>query len=286
MDLKKTGDLISQRRKDLGLTQKTLADKLCISDRTVSKWERGAGFPDVSLMEPLADALNLTVLELLHGQLEAPAPEQESSAREVLNYCRPQMEEKANRARRWIILLGILLALVLIFLPLIVSTAQGAWENQQSISAEDAVKITPNILITSEDYALLEAVLENETVHDVYTTSFAPSVFLTDESCSEYLKLVEINGETPLFLDGWVSAFHLEVKYGTQHTFVALNIDDGVVTKTVIMTEYPYLTDDGQNIPMGQRHGNRIDLINTDNKTFWRSGYKTGWLELFRTTYY
>ena len=56
---------------ELGLTQKELAEKLNISDRTVSKWERGAGFPDISLVEPLADALGLSVLELLHGE-ESP----------------------------------------------------------------------------------------------------------------------------------------------------------------------------------------------------------------------
>ena len=48
MDNGKTGTLIAARRKELGMTQKELAEKLHISDRTVSKWERGAGFPDVS----------------------------------------------------------------------------------------------------------------------------------------------------------------------------------------------------------------------------------------------
>ena len=47
-----TGALIAQLRKEQGLTQKQLAEQLHISDRTISKWERGAGFPDVSLLEP------------------------------------------------------------------------------------------------------------------------------------------------------------------------------------------------------------------------------------------
>ena len=53
-----TGALIAQLRKEQGLTQKQLAEQLHISDRTISKWERGAGFPDVSLLEPLADVLH------------------------------------------------------------------------------------------------------------------------------------------------------------------------------------------------------------------------------------
>lgn len=72
MDLRKTGTLISSRRKEMGLTQKQLAEALHISDRTVSKWERGAGFPDVSLLEPLAAALGLHILDLLRGERAVP----------------------------------------------------------------------------------------------------------------------------------------------------------------------------------------------------------------------
>ncbi len=51
MDLEKTGELLSRLRKECGMTQKQVAEKLQISDRTVSKWERGAGLPDVSSAE-------------------------------------------------------------------------------------------------------------------------------------------------------------------------------------------------------------------------------------------
>ena len=49
MDVKKTGELLCQLRKEKGMTQKQAAEILQVSDRTVSKWERGAGLPDVSL---------------------------------------------------------------------------------------------------------------------------------------------------------------------------------------------------------------------------------------------
>ena len=62
MDKLKTGALIAAARKEKNLTQKELAGLLHVSDRAVSKWERGAGFPDVSLLEPLADALDLGVV--------------------------------------------------------------------------------------------------------------------------------------------------------------------------------------------------------------------------------
>ena len=80
-----TGALIAQLRKEQGLTQKQLAEQLHISDRTISKWERGAGFPDVSLLEPLADALHCSVVSLLEGRLvEEPAEIDVRSALTVL----------------------------------------------------------------------------------------------------------------------------------------------------------------------------------------------------------
>lgn len=83
MDVKKTGRLIAERRKELGLTQKQLAERLHVSDRAVSKWERRVGFPDIALLEPLADELGLPVLSLLHGE-EATEPPSDATVREVV----------------------------------------------------------------------------------------------------------------------------------------------------------------------------------------------------------
>ena len=53
MDQQKTGQFIAEMRKEQGLTQRALAEKLLISDKTVSKWECGNGLPEISLMLPL-----------------------------------------------------------------------------------------------------------------------------------------------------------------------------------------------------------------------------------------
>lgn len=66
---KTTGQLILQLRKEMNLTQKQLADTLCISDKTVSKWERDMGLPDISLIDPLAKALCVDQSRLLAGEL-------------------------------------------------------------------------------------------------------------------------------------------------------------------------------------------------------------------------
>lgn len=77
MDARNTGALIAARRKALGLTQKQLAERLLVSDKAVSKWEVGAGYPEVTLLPALAQVLGITVDELLAGEVHgAPEPEQ------------------------------------------------------------------------------------------------------------------------------------------------------------------------------------------------------------------
>lgn len=68
MDNKLTGGFISQRRKELSLNQKQLAKKLNVTDKAVSKWETGRSAPDISMLEPLAEALEVSVVEILKGE--------------------------------------------------------------------------------------------------------------------------------------------------------------------------------------------------------------------------
>lgn len=110
MNREKTGALIAAARKEKNMTQKDLAKVLHVSDRAVSKWERGAGFPDVSLLEPLADALDLQVLDLLRGE-EREGAEPEVTVRRALVLLVRQAREKTRR--RWGQILGALAALAL-----------------------------------------------------------------------------------------------------------------------------------------------------------------------------
>ncbi|MEA5040004.1 MAG: helix-turn-helix domain-containing protein [Clostridiaceae bacterium] len=69
MDCNKVGALIARLRKEKGLTQRQLGDAMNISDKTVSKWERGLGCPDVSLLRELSAALGVDLEKLLEGAL-------------------------------------------------------------------------------------------------------------------------------------------------------------------------------------------------------------------------
>ena len=67
MDNYITGTLIKKLRESRKMTQEELADKVCVSSKAVSKWETGRGFPDIGLIESLAKALDISVIELLSG---------------------------------------------------------------------------------------------------------------------------------------------------------------------------------------------------------------------------
>ena len=70
MDAQKTGKLISIKRKNMNMTQGELAKKLHITDKAVRKWERGLSFPDISLLIPLSEILNISLYDLLKGEDE------------------------------------------------------------------------------------------------------------------------------------------------------------------------------------------------------------------------
>lgn len=68
MDLKKIADFIKKRRKEIGLTQEELANKLYVTEKAISRWETGRGTPDISLLIPLSKELNVDISEILNGE--------------------------------------------------------------------------------------------------------------------------------------------------------------------------------------------------------------------------
>ncbi|SHO45083.1 helix-turn-helix domain-containing protein [Anaerocolumna xylanovorans] len=70
MDYNKVGTLLCRLRKEKGMTQKQIADKLNISDKAISKWERGLGCPDVSLLGGLSNIFEVNIEKILAGDLK------------------------------------------------------------------------------------------------------------------------------------------------------------------------------------------------------------------------
>lgn len=110
MDNQQTGKLIQELRKKKGLTQQQLADMLSLSNKTISKWESGAGSPDISNLPPLADALDVSVDELLRGELLAAVPI-ESNAQVNIN-TKKELTAEQKKERAFILLAACIGALL------------------------------------------------------------------------------------------------------------------------------------------------------------------------------
>lgn len=114
MDQKKIGAFIAETRKETGLTQETLSEKLGVSKNAVSKWERGLNLPDASIMQELCAALGITLNELFAGErlAEPQIPQQaEKNIMTIMTY-----EAERSRRRRLYYLALLLLLLLIIFL--------------------------------------------------------------------------------------------------------------------------------------------------------------------------
>ena len=175
MDYQKTGRVIAARRQELGLTQKQLAERLNISDRTVSRWERGVGFPDVSLLEPLADALELSLGELIRGErlppASQPSPETEQEVRAAAIGLGGHLRQALRRTRRLMTAQAAVLICVLVIFPLLwLNPPEGYPFPPQSVSAAQAAKLCPFSLITRQEFELAAALLANEDVAALFSS--------------------------------------------------------------------------------------------------------------------
>ena len=117
MDLIKIGKFIASCRKEQGMTQAVLAEKLGISDRAVSKWETGKAMPDSGIMLELCEFLKINVNELLSGE-RIMAEFYDKREEENLLAMKREIEEKNRqmlRAEYWIALPAVLAGIIMIF---------------------------------------------------------------------------------------------------------------------------------------------------------------------------
>lgn len=235
MDSSKTGTLIAERRCELGLTQKQLAEQLHLSDRTISRWERGVGFPDISLLEPLADALEVSVLELLQGErMEAPHQEAETTIRDAAQTFGTKFRLSLKRLRWALIALAVVAALSLYGVLRLWSMGYlERYIHTEEISPSEAVAICPFALITTEDYEVIQQLLNDEDITRHLPAEFdenhritVEDLFKADDSVlSRYEGMLHIEGEPARLIEISVSYSTIYICYdvGNQRCYLQVN---------------------------------------------------------------
>lgn len=127
IDREKFGAFVAARRKELGLTQQELADKLFVSNKAVSKWETGQSLPDIGLLEPLAQCLGVSVAELLRGERIRERPLEPEETEELVDRA-IAFGEKDSKSRRWRWRVGWLISALLAAAGVRVLLLQYRWD--------------------------------------------------------------------------------------------------------------------------------------------------------------
>lgn len=231
MDNIKLGNFISELRKEQGMTQKDLAKLLNVTDKAVSKWERGKCFPDVSLMESLAEALKITPYELFKCERAAQVSAEEASD-VVLESIKYATNNKSKRKK--IITIAIILLIAVYFIdlftlikrPIDLKIPADIYENNQVVDStyvEFEGKLSLSALYSNKFTGIIKMHVQEMKVPETM------NIYLFWSGDSEY----ETNGTWFLYPN---SADGQYIK--------TLSMDYVVITKD--MKEFAMIFDDGK----------------------------------------
>jgi len=122
MNAQKCGEFITELRKEKNLTQKDLATELNVSDKAVSRWETGKGFPDVDSLQALSNFFGVTINELLAGEKAETKTIKEIAEENIISAIAET--EKNKKAKKSTVILTLIISLILI-IPLLIDCVEG-----------------------------------------------------------------------------------------------------------------------------------------------------------------
>ena len=189
MDQVKIGNFIAECRKNKKLTQAELAEKLNITDRAISKWERGKGMPDSSIMLDLCKELGITVNELLSGEV-IKMDNYNKKAEENLLEMRKQKEEADRRLLTIEIVMGVITLIMYLALVMIASYV----EMSDSTRLLIIIPVTVLLFLMSLAALRIEQVAgyyECEKCHHKYVPTYKSVLWAMHINRTRYMKCPE-----------------------------------------------------------------------------------------------
>ena len=152
MNAEKTGSFIAELRKERGLTQKKLADRLLVSDKAISRWETGHGMPDLDNLEAISCELGVSVAELLRGERIVEAVEPDEAA-ELAQGGLELVKQLLRKRTAGNLLIGFLTGLIVVALLVVHLTAPIAIPYRDGIVRVDELDDGTLVALSSEDSA-------------------------------------------------------------------------------------------------------------------------------------
>ena len=194
MNQEKIGKFILELRKEKNMTQKELADKIGVTDRAISKWENGRGMPELSLMKPLCDELDITINDLISGERVEKQEYQEKLEENILNtinYSNKKIK-KSNKIFKVIIgITGIIILLMVLLISMFFIDVSRMKQNKPVIFSTWGYQYTPPIdLHEDEIYSSIKNYLVDKgdsepKHHDNEKTFVSMRVYLIEEKSDE-----------------------------------------------------------------------------------------------------
>jgi transcriptional regulator with XRE-family HTH domain len=172
MDASKFGKFISDQRKALGMTQADLGNKLMVTDKAVSKWERGLGFPDINTLEPLAEALQVSVQELMRAEKNVTQVTNEEAVSEALRNTISVADKQLKDAeKRGIVVILALVAVVVLLMLVIDNMALS------EIGMAAAFVYLPLVCLVAAIALFVRAVIQRKKGGALKRTLFLAAIF-------------------------------------------------------------------------------------------------------------
>ena len=188
MDAIKFGSFVARVRKDKNMTQAELASKIKVTDKAVSRWERGLGFPDINTLEPLAEALGVSVLELMKSEkIETEDIQCEDAALILKDTIQEASSQRLlNKKQYQMIAIGIAVLFLIVCVAVIFALTRSRYV--PLIQCEDATQRTSVESILLRDgipYKVLSDDL-TVTVLEKYRSSANITLGAEDIKCAAY----------------------------------------------------------------------------------------------------
>lgn len=188
MDQKKIGQFIALLRKEKKLTQLELADKLGISDRAISKWENGRGMPDISLIKPLCEELDISINELLSGERIAVEEYQERLEDNILTTIEDSEKHKKKYNKFKFVMSGLLVGVLVIVSVFIIDITRMS-NHQEVFFSTWGIDYFPPVNLSDEriELTIKEYIIEQSKEYKRYDnqqTFVSMKTFLIEEKTS------------------------------------------------------------------------------------------------------
>lgn len=172
MDNQKFGKFIKEQRQNIGFTQKELGEKLNVTDKAVSKWERGLSFPDITIISPLAEVLGISTSELLNGEI---GKKEEIDVEQVVKDAIEQYKNLKEKRRKKLKKIKVIFGIISLFIFIISTIVQMAYlfifrPKAYEYVIDNILYIVNEIIIVSGFFTSV-LLLKNKLVKSIITSA-------------------------------------------------------------------------------------------------------------------